>query len=356
MADSSVQIERLEVVPYALPFAEPYVTARGRLDRREMALVRIHANGLAGLGEAVPLSLRGGNTLAEIVADLERNAVLLAGAEVDPAHWARPTARLLSAISPPAAAAIEVALLDLAGKAAGEPAWRLLGGRTSRAVRCNATLTAGAPGEVARQAIAWGERGFDTFKLKVGMDGDVEQVEAAREALGGKARLRVDANGSWTVEEAAARLAAMGLLELAEEPVAGLDAMARLRAGAGPPLVADESIASLADAEHADDIGACDMTTVKLAKVGGPIAALAIGRVLPVYLSSALDGPVGIAAAAHLAQVLPDLGVAHGLATSLLFSDTIGRGAELEGPLLHVSDAPGLGVTVDEDAIRRLAT
>ena len=348
-------IERLEVVPYALPFAETYVTARGRLHRRETALVRIHANGATGLGEAVPLSLRGGDALARIVADLERNAVLLTGAEVDAAHWARPAAHLPTGISRQAAGAIEMALLDLAGKAAGEPAWRLLGAREARAVRCNATLTAGSPDDVARQAVAWAERGFETFKLKVGLDGDVEQVAAVREALGGEARLRVDANGSWTVEEAAARLAAMGSLELAEEPVAGLDAMARLRAGPAPPLVADESIATLEDAEHADDIGACDMTTVKLAKVGGPIAAVAIGRVLPVYLSSALDGPVGIAAAAHLAQVLPDLDVAHGLATALLFSDTIGRGAELEGPLLHVVDAPGLGVELDQDALRRLA-
>ncbi len=73
------------------------------------------------------------------------------------------------------------------------------------------------------------------------------------------------------------------------------------------------------------------------------------------YLSSSLEGPVGIAAAAHVAQAIPDAGIAHGLATSLLFSETIGRGAELEGPMLHVPDAPGLGVELDEDALARLA-
>jgi L-alanine-DL-glutamate epimerase-like enolase superfamily enzyme len=49
------------------------------------------------------------------------------------------------------------------------------------------------------------------------------------------------------------------------------------------------------------------------------------------------------------------VGVAHGLATARLFSDTIGRGAELEGSQLLVPDAPGLGVEVDEDALARLA-
>jgi L-alanine-DL-glutamate epimerase-like enolase superfamily enzyme len=98
----------------------------------------------------------------------------------------------------------------------------------------------------------------------------------------------------------------------------------------------------------------CDAATVKLAKVGGFPAALEIARWLPVYLSSALEGPVGIAAAAHLAQVLPDAGLAHGLATSMLFAETAGRGVDLEGPRLHVSDAPGLGVELDEQALQRL--
>jgi L-alanine-DL-glutamate epimerase-like enolase superfamily enzyme len=134
-----------------------------------------------------------------------------------------------------------------------------------------------------------------------------------------------------------------------------LEAMARLRSKTSVPLVADESVASLEEAERADDLGACDFATVKLAKVGGPLAALAIARALPAYLSSALDGPVGIAAAAHVAQALPPVDLAHGLATGLLFADTVGRGAELDGPMLHVRDAPGLGVELDEDALARLA-
>ena len=67
-----MRIASVEVIPYALPFREPYVTARGRLDQREMALLRLRdEEGLTGLGEAVPLSLRGGATLAQVVAELE---------------------------------------------------------------------------------------------------------------------------------------------------------------------------------------------------------------------------------------------------------------------------------------------
>ena len=59
-----MRLASVEVIPYALPFREPYVTARGSLDRREMVLLRLRTDeGLVGLGEAVPLSLRGGATI-----------------------------------------------------------------------------------------------------------------------------------------------------------------------------------------------------------------------------------------------------------------------------------------------------
>ena len=337
-----MQIERIEVVPYALPFREPYVTARGHLERRELVLVRVHAGGLVGLGEAAALSLRGGDPLGQIVCELESARPLPEGGLEKPAG-----------ISPPALAALAIALLDLEAKLAGEPAWRILGADAARPIECNATLTAGPPEEVARQARAWAERGFETFKLKVGMDSDVEQVAAARRALPGDARLRVDANGAWAVRQAAERLAAMEPLELAEQPVATNTELHDLKRLTAVPLAADESVVTGEDARAA--AGACSYATVKLAKIGGPTVALQISKELPVYLSSALEGPVGIAAAAHVAQALPDAELAHGLATRLLFSGWVGKGAELDGPMLNVPAGPGLGVELDEEALARFA-
>jgi L-Ala-D/L-Glu epimerase len=335
-----VLIERIEIVPYALPFAKPYVTSRGRLEQRELVVVRLHADGLVGLGETTSLSLRGGDALAKIVEGLR-------GVRPSPEGGVQTPAGL----STQGRAALEIALLDLEGKRKGEPAWRLLGAEARRPIECNATLTAGEPDDVAREAIAWADRGFTTFKLKAGMDGDVEQVCAARGALAGYAMLRVDSNGAWGVRQAAERLEAMGPLELAEQPVATMSELRELRTLTPVPLAADESVATPEDARTA--ARSCDYATVKLAKVGGPAEALAIARELPVYLSSALDGPIGITAAAHVAQALPDAGLAHGLATELLFSASIGQGAELDGPLLRVSDRPGLGVELDERSLAK---
>ena len=340
-----MRIERLDVVPYALPFKEPYVTARGRLERRELALVRVRAGNSEGLGEAAPLALRGGATLAQIVSELERCGSLIAGAS--PAEVSAPPG-----LSPQARLGIELALLDLNAKLDGVEAFELLDDPKPGPVRCNATLSTGPPEQVAERAAEWAALGFETFKLKAGVPGDVDQVTAVRAALGAAAKLRIDANASWTVGEAQERLEAMGPLELAEQPVATVREMAELRACTDVPLSADEIVTNPAEARAA--ASACDVATVKLAKVGGIATAFAIARELPVYLSSALDGPVGIAAAAHVAQALPDAGFAHGLATSLLFGDTIAaRECTVAGGHLHLTGGPGLGVEIDEAALER---
>jgi L-alanine-DL-glutamate epimerase-like enolase superfamily enzyme len=166
----------------------------------------------------------------------------------------------------------------------------------------------------------------------------------------------------WTVSDAAERLRALSRheIELAEQPVGTFEQMVDLRKRVRVRIAADESLVSPFDARRARKLRACDLAAVKVSKVGGLGAALEIGQLMPSYLSSALEGPVGIAAAAHAVQALRagggDAGLAHGLATERLFSDTIGRGVAAERDQLIVSDSPGLGVEIDEEALaaRRL--
>jgi muconate cycloisomerase len=124
------------------------------------------------------------------------------------------------------------------------------------------------------------------------------------------------------------------------------------------PIAGDESVESRADAERAVAMGACGLAGLKLSKVGGPEAAIEIAEVLPSFVSSALDGPVGIAAAAQVAQTLreaagaDDPGLAHGLATQRLFASSIAAvECELRGGMLHLPEGPGLGVEIDEAAL-----
>ncbi len=360
-----MRLEALEAIPYSLPFRERYATASGQLGERDLVLVRLRAEGLEGLGESAAMSLRGGPGAREIAAEVEGTCwPALAGADFDPERIWPALARCRSrGASPQALAATDIALHDLAGKAAGVPVWRLLGAGSAGPVKCNATLPAANPATLRAATERWAAEGFDTFKLKAGLPGDVAQVAAVREQLGPEAAIRVDANRAWSVPEALQRLREMSRhsLELAEQPVGGLEQMAQVRRDTGVRLAADESVVSVRDAKRAYELRACELVNAKLAKVGGIAATLEIAAEVPTYLSSALEGPVGIAAAAHVVQALPLRGnaaePAHGLATERLFAATVGSGTSFDGDRLLLADVPGLGITLDEAALaaRRIA-
>ncbi|CAN5227283.1 muconate/chloromuconate family cycloisomerase [soil metagenome] len=369
---AGVGIERVETVPYSLPFARPYVTAHGTLHEREMVLLRLRTGteGLEGLGEAVPMSLRGDSSLTAVTASIDDAAARLAGLDLapareDPLAFAIATVVEMTgsrSLGAAGRAAIECAVFDLAAKVAEEPLWRLLGATNVEPLEVNATLGADTPDALAAEAADWADAGFETFKLKLGHGDDVEIVRAVRDAVGLATRIRLDANEAWKPREAAVILNELEPLaiELCEQPVAGLRGLARVAKDTTVPIAADESVTSEADAHRAVQRHACAFATAKLSKVGGIGAARQIARVLPTYMSSALDGPVGIAAAAHAAQVViadgNDPGVAHGLATQRLFAESIAvRECRIETGKLHLPDGPGLGVELDEDALARRA-
>lgn len=368
-----MRLHSLQAVPVALPFRETYRTATGELNARSMIILRLHADsGHQGLGEAVPLSLRGGASLGQLAAELVACEAILVDTDLTPATagdpqaiaawlWSLRESCRAAGIAPQALSAIEIALHDLAGRISGFPVWRLLGATTVRGIECNATLDAGEPEQLASLAAVQRQAGFTTFKIKVGRGADLQRVAAVRDAIGGSARIRVDANTAWSVENAISIIGELDRygLELVEQPCTTLPELAAVRTAVAPlPVVADESVASAPEAEQARASAACDAATLKLAKVGGPLEALRIAALIPSYLSSALDGPIGIAAAVHTAQALPRGGptekLAHGLATLGMFGEIYASGEGLQAPVLTPSREAGLGIELDESALAEL--
>ncbi|TWX41016.1 O-succinylbenzoate synthase [Frigoribacterium sp. ACAM 257] len=229
--------------------------------------------------------------------------------------------------------------------------------RTSR-VAVNATLPAVGPGEVAGVLARF--PGCRTVKVKVAERGqslpdDVARVAAAREHVGPEGRVRVDANGGWTVdraEEALRALAPFGL-EYAEQPCATVPELAELRrrtADVGVLVAADESVRKAADPLAVARAGAADLLVVKAQPLGGISSALRITSQagLPVVVSSALDTSVGLSMGAYLAGALPELSHDCGLGTAALLAADVTR-----EPLVPVDGSIDVRrVDVDVDLLR----
>ena len=162
--------------------------------------------------------------------------------------------------------------------------------------------------------------GYPCVKVKVGYPGDLEVVAAVRDAVGPRVAVRIDANGAWDRETAVGRLASLARysLELAEQPVAGLDDLAWLRRHTPVPVAADECIRTPADARRCRELDAADAVVLKLQPLGGFRAALAVAEEagVPAVVTSMRETSVGIAAGLALAAALGDLPYACGLATA----------------------------------------
>ncbi|MGQ0745076.1 MAG: enolase C-terminal domain-like protein [Acidimicrobiales bacterium] len=183
-----------------------------------------------------------------------------------------------------------------------------------------------------------------TLKVKVGDYGDVGRVAAVRSALGPHHRLRVDANGAWTLEQATLRLAAMATfdLEMAEQPVMGLEDLARLRRQISIPLAVDEDLRTLADVVEIARREAADVAVIKVQPLGGvhqalEVAAAAAAAGLGLVVSALMETSVGIAAGLALAAAVEDLPYACGLGTaSLLVGDVVDDPLSADGGYLKV--------------------
>jgi|DewCreStandDraft_1066081.scaffolds.fasta_scaffold00058_116 o-succinylbenzoate synthase len=357
-----MRICRVAWMPFRLPFATTFATARGMAAAREGLLLRLEStDGLEGLGEASPLPAFGGGTVEDVRALLHELAPALVGVEVEQAEAVLETLDMHRPGAAAVACAVDTALLDLSGRSAGRPVAALLGGQPGRAIPVNATIgwpDAGAAADAAVRAIA---EGFRCVKLKVGLAGSVEaeraRIAQVRRAIGPQAALRLDANGAWSPDLAIEVLRAVEAygIEFVEQPVPAddLEGLARVRAGCRVPVAADEAACTPEQARRVVAAGAADILIVKPMAAGGlragrTIIALAAEAGLRALVTTTIDSGVGVAAALHLAAVLPDPPPACGLATAMLLDGDLIRPRPFpQDGTMRVPATPGLGVALD---------
>jgi len=330
------------------------------------------ANGAEGIGEAATL---GGPRWSEESVESIKSAVdaylapALIGAPANRFEAARTRMEAAAKRNNAAKAAIESALFDAVGKTLGVPAVQFLGGAVRESLPVLWTLASGDPAqeiEEAERKLA--ARLHNTFKVKIGAqtpEADIARLSSLARALTDRASLIVDANQAWD-ETTALRylpvLAEFGV-RLVEQPLPAwnLAGMARLRARSTVPLMADECVFSAHDMLDVVRTGAADVVSLKLVKHGGllatrNVAAVAEAAGIGLYGGCLLESSIG--AAAHL-QVFGGLrelawGCEH-FGPQILVDDLVEQPLRFADFRIHLPAGPGLGVTLDQQKLRRYA-
>ena len=377
-----VRVAELTAFHVRIPLRRPVRHASHTRTSTDNILIRcVLDNGTEGWGEGVPREYVTGETAESALALLRRSdlpaqfeacgdfgaAALLAeqlqlAAVADDERGIRGNA---------ARCAVEIALLDAYGRHFGEPlstVTRLLAPdryEPRSIVQYSGAITSSAG--LKLKCVAWAYRlyGFRQVKIKVGIAGqdDPARLRTVRRRMGSRVELRVDANEAWTAEEAADRIRALEQFDIAsvEQPVAHADVakLAEVRERVSTPIMLDESLCSMGDAEQAVKGGWCDRFNLRLSKCGGLIRTLRLAEFSRQndigYQLGCQVGESAILSAAgrHFASSVAGLTAVEGsfdrhLVRTPLSCEDIAFGRAGRAPALV---GPGLGITIDTAAV-----
>jgi L-alanine-DL-glutamate epimerase-like enolase superfamily enzyme len=357
-------ISIIEFWPMDLPMTDPFMVATGTRLTAQNVFVRVTlAGGDQGYGEAAPLPEVEGETRDDCLLALNHLSATLIGQSANRyRHIAQRMAEASGSSQQAARCALETAVLDAFCHAAGVPMWALWGGADVRTRETDITIPIASIDRTLQLAYTWHAHGFRLFKMKVGkkVDEDIARLEALHRALPGIGFIG-DGNQGFTREEALTFVNGVrrfgGKLILFEQPVArhDLDGLAAIRHLTGIPVAADESVRSLADAQHVIDRQAADYINIKIMKTGVieaiDIAAVTRSSGLRLMIGGMLE--TRLAMGCSLSMVLGMGGIdVLDLDTPLLMSaDPIHGGYRYDGPRLLPWNAPGLDVWIEPAGI-----
>ena len=260
-------------------------------------------------------------------------------------------------------AGFDIAMLDICGKKAGVPVHALLGGAQRESVDYFWYLSGDDLDELLEYAQLGLERGYTTFYMKVGLDDDVDlaRVRAVRSFIGNDARLRVDANGAWSIAQARRLLAQLddAHLDFVEQPVRQVprDLLRDLRQLVATPVAANEGLWSEEQARERIEARVADVFCFSPYWVGSLRGFQRLGYL--VYEHGAqvckhTHGELGIAATAaqHVMLTLPSIVQGNQQTAAHMVGDVLAERLPIvDGPTWGIPSAPGLGVTIDERAM-----
>ncbi len=328
-------------------------------------------SGVVGFGEGIARQYVTGEVMESSLRFLQDHLI----PELNGFHPSEPPdliealAELLSednrAQAPAACCALELAILDAAGKTWSQSVAQMLGGGDQPLIY-SAVIPMMSYPSFHRLLHLIRDMEMSFVKIKVGNERDTEVLSLAREILGHEVDLRVDANGAWSSEEAGKRIAAMMAygISAVEQPVPKEDILGlkRVSEQVEIPVIVDESLCLERDAKKLVSLDACQVFNLRLSKCGGILAAnrlYEIGRKKAIAAQLGCQvGETGILSAAgrQLAATRKLLYLEGSYSSYLLKDDIVNEPVEFgPGGVAQPLAGHGLGVSVNEETLQRLA-
>lgn len=358
-----MRIDCIDIYKLDVEIAHPVKVPLGTVNAARNVAVRITTDsGISGWGEASPFAPITGDDQETCYIVAQQFARALKGKNPAAITACNHALSRLTTAFPSMKSAFDMALHDIAARAAGVPLYVLLGG-TLRDIRTDLTVgLQDSVDETVRRSLAVVAAGFNVIKLKVGRPGleDVEHVAAVREAVGDDVALRIDSNQGWNYQTARSVLETLKpyRIDYSEQPIPAWDHanLARLRNTVDIPICADESVFTDRDAMKLLAARAVDYLNIKLGKAGGidmgrRIAAVAAAADCACMIGCFSESRLALTAAAHLVMACPNI-VFFDLDSAYEFlSDPVQGGITYDdgvGGLIRMPDGPGLGAGFDE--------
>jgi L-alanine-DL-glutamate epimerase-like enolase superfamily enzyme len=328
-------------------------------------------SGVVGFGEGIARQYVTGETTATSLTFLRDHLI----PKINGFHWNDPEdlleklRELISepnrARAPAACCALELAILDAAGKTWGQSVAQFLGGEEFQLVYSAVIPMMNQP-SFHRLLHVIREMHMSFVKIKVGNDQDLAVLSLVREILGHEVDLRVDANGAWSAEEAEQRIDAMMAygITAVEQPVSKEDliGLKRVADQVGIPVIADESLCFERDAKDLASLQACKVFNLRLSKCGGILAAARMHQIgqeqgIAAQLGCQV-GETGILSAAGRQFALSRklLYLEGSYSNYILKEDIVNDPVEFgPGGVARPLAGYGLGISINEEVVQRLA-
>ena len=358
-------ITHTEIYRYTIPMV-PFTIATGTMRHAQNIFIRIHTSeGFIGVGECSAFPMIAGETQATCFELAKDFAACWKNKSATDINQRLDELDTLIYRNYTAKSAFDLALYDLAAKAANLPLYQFLGG-TNRTVESDLTIGIGTPEEMAATARDFISKEVHIIKVKLGKDvaTDVERIRQIREAVGPAMKLRIDANQGWSYEDAVLALTQLAPfnIEFCEQPMRSWndELLPELCKRSPIPLMADESVFTHRDAERLIRNHACAYINIKFAKSGGIREALRINQVaekngIACMMGGMLESRLALTAKLHVAIACKNI-LFYDLDTCLLghLTDPVVGGAQFKGMELSVNDQPGIGADVSESFLSGL--